>query len=244
MQSLSSFENQIKTFQDKFGVDIINAEQGSLGWLQTRLGVVTASEASKAVAKPGTETRNTYMCQLVAEVATGFVEEINSKYMAWGKMHEAAARASYEFQNDCEIENVGFIFKDETFREGASLDGFIKGTNKIIEIKAPYNPTNYIKFLVDDKIKPEYMWQYQFQMRVTGADVADFAQFDPRMNVSPFKAKTVWREPEFQNKFDELIPQFIMEMDTMLSMIGIKFGQQWSRLAGVKRDLATEDQAL
>lgn len=231
MKTLNNLEQQIKSFQDKFGVDIIKAEQGSLAWLQTRLGVITASEVHKAVAKLGTETRNTYMCQLVSEVATGFVEEINSKYLDWGKMHESAARASYEFQNDCEIENVGFIFKDDSFREGASLDGFIKGSNKIIEIKCPYNPTNYIKFVVEDKIKAEYMWQYQFQMRVTGADVADFAQFDPRMNVTPFKAITVERDPEYQKKFDEMIPQFISDMDTMLEMVGISFGDQWRRLA-------------
>lgn len=231
MKNLTNLEQQVKSFQDKFGVDIIKAEQGSLAWLQTRLGVITASEVHKAVAKLGTETRNTYMCQLVSEVATGFVEEINSKYLDWGKMHEAAARASYEFQNDCEIESVNFIFKDDTFREGASLDGFIKGSNKIIEIKCPYNPTNYIKFVVEDKIKAEYMWQYQFQMRVTGADVADFAQFDPRMNVTPFKAITVERDSEFQKKFDEMIPQFISDMDTMLEMVGISFGDQWKRLS-------------
>lgn len=238
MKTLNNLDQQIKSFQDKFGVDIIKAEQGSLAWLQTRLGVITASEVHKAVAKLGTETRNTYMCQLVSEVATGFVEEINSKYLDWGKMHESAARASYEFQNDCEIENVGFIFKDDSFREGASLDGFIKGSNKIIEIKCPYNPTNYIKFVVEDKIKDEYMWQYQFQMRVTGADVADFAQFDPRMNVTPFKAITVERDPEYQKKFDEMIPQFISDMDTMLEMVGISFGDQWRRLAAQKEGVA------
>ncbi|WP_291515746.1 lambda exonuclease family protein [Bdellovibrio sp. ArHS] len=231
MKTLNQIETQIKTFQDKFGVDLLTAEQGSLNWLYSRLGVITASEVSKAVAKLGSETRNTYMCQLVAEVATGVVEEINSKYMDWGKMHEAAARASYEFANDCEIQTVGFIFKDDTFREGASLDGFIKGQNKLVEIKCPYNPTNFIKFVVEDKIKAEYMWQYQYQMRVTGADVADFVQFDPRMKVSPFKALTVERDPEYQAKFDELIPQFLMDMDTMLEMIGIKYGDQWSRLA-------------
>ena len=50
MKTLANLENQIKSFQDKFGVDIIKAEQGSMAWLQTRLGVITASEASKAVA--------------------------------------------------------------------------------------------------------------------------------------------------------------------------------------------------
>lgn len=231
MKKLAEIENQIKTFQDRFGTDIIRAEQGSLAWLQTRLGVITASEVSKAVAKLGSETRNTYMCQLVAEVATGMVEEINSKYLDWGKMHERAARASYEFANDCEIKNVGFIFKDDTFREGASLDGIIEKQNKLVEIKCPYNPTNYVKFLVEDKIKAEYMWQYQFQMRVTGAEIADFVQFDPRMQASPFKSLTVERDDEYQNKFNDLIPAFISDMDAMLKTVGIEFGDQWKRLA-------------
>lgn len=230
MKTLSDIEAQVKTFQDKFGVDIIRAEQGSMAWLQTRLGVITASEVSKAIAKVGTDTRNTYMCQLVAEVATGVVEEINSKYIDWGRLNERAARASYEFEKDCKVDNVGFIFKDDNFREGASLDGVIESQNKVVEIKCPYNPTNYIKFLVDDKIKPEYMYQYQFQLRVSGAESADFVQFDPRMKVNPLKVLTVHRDQEIQDKFNELIPAFISDMDKMLEKVGINFGEQWKRL--------------
>ncbi len=227
MLNLDQYAKQIKSFQDKFGSDVILGEQGSEAWLQSRLGVITASEVSKAVAKVGTDTRNTYLCQLVAEVATGMVEEINSKYMEWGKLHEGSARAAYEFANDCEIQEVGFIFKDDSFREGASIDGFIVGQNKLVEIKCPYNPTNYIKFLMQDKIKAEYMWQYQYQMRVTGAEVADFVQYDPRMTVKPFKALTVEIDPEYQTKFDELIPAFISDMDKALKDLGISFGSQW-----------------
>ncbi len=231
MLNLDQYAKQIKTFQDKFGSDVILGEQGSEAWLQSRLGVITASEVSKAVAKVGTDTRNTYLCQLVAEVATGMVEEINSKYMEWGKLHEGSARAAYEFANDCEIQEVGFIFKDDSFREGASLDGFIQGQNKILELKCPYNPTNYIKFLTQDSIKAEYMYQYQYQMRVTGAEVADFVQYDPRMTVKPFKALTVEIDPEYQAKFDELIPAFISDMDKALNDLGISFGDHWKRLA-------------
>lgn len=231
MKTLAQIEKEVQIFKDRFGIDIISAEQGSMAWLQSRLGVITASEVSKAVAKVGTDTRNTYMCQLVAEVATGVVEEINSKYLDWGKMHEKAARASYEFSQDCEIQNVGFIFKDDSFREGASLDGFVKGSNKLIEIKCPYNPTNYVKFLVEDKIKAEYMWQYQFQMRVTGAEVADFVQYDPRMQVSPLKVLTVHRDEEYQDKFNQLIPPFIADMNALLANIGIEYGAQWKRLS-------------
>lgn len=231
MKSLAEIEKLNKTFQDKYGTNIVSADQGSLEWLQTRLGVITASEVHKAVAKFGTETRNTYMCQLVAEVATGMVEEINSKYLDWGKLNEQAARSSYEFANNCKIEPVNFIFRDDTFREGASLDGLISGTKKFVEIKCPYNPTHFIKFAVQEKTKAENQWQYQFQMRVTGADVLDFVNFDPRMTIGPLQFVTVEKDLKFQAKFDELIPQFIQDMDTMLAQLGLSYGAQWSRLA-------------
>lgn len=231
MKTLKEIENLNKSFQDKFGTDIVIAEQGSQGWLQTRLGVITASEVSKAVAKLGSETRNSYMCQLVGEIASGVTEEINSKYMDWGKLNEQAARSSYEFANNCRIEQVGFIFKDNSFREGASIDGFITGTNKLVEIKCPYNTANFIKFALQDKIKAEYQWQYQYQMRVTGAEVADFVQFDPRVISKPLKIITVEIDQEYQKAFDELIPLFISDMDGMLKTLGINFGDQWKRIA-------------
>ncbi len=230
MKTLKEIELINKTFQDKYGTNIVTAEQGSLEWLQTRLGVITASEVHKAVAKLGTETRNTYMCQLVAEVATGMIEEINSKYMSWGKLNEQAARSAYEFANDCKIEPVNFIFRDDSFREGASLDGLITGTNKFVEIKCPYNPTHFIKFAVQEKTKAENQWQYQFQMRVTGAEVLDFVNYDPRMTIGPLQFLTVEKDLKFQAKFDELIPQFIHDMDMMLAQLGLSYGSQWSRL--------------
>lgn len=232
---LKKFENQIKTFQDRFGTDIILAEQGSTAWLQCRLGVITSSEIGDAIAGIKTKTRNTYLCKLVAEVAAGMIEEINSKYMEWGKMHESAARASYEFKNNCVIDQTGLIFRDDTFREGCSVDGFIRGQNKVAEVKCPYNTTNYIKFLLNDDVKKEWALQCQHQMRCTGADVVDIIQYDPRMTVSPLHVLTFERDQKTQEMFDELIPAFIQDMDTMLEMIGIRYGAQWERLAVSER---------
>lgn len=235
----NQIEKQIKSFQDSFGIDLLSAEQGSVAWLQSRLGVITASEVSKAVAKPGSETRNTYMCQLVAEVATGAIEEIHSKYLDWGKLYEPKARATYEFDHGVEIQQVGFLFKDDSFREGCSLDGFIKGQSKAVEIKCPYNPTNYIKFLVEDSIKADYKWQYQHQIRCAKVDVIDFVQFYDGMAINPYKALTVERDEEFQAKLDELIPAFIHDMDLMLKKIGIEYGHQWKRIAKSENKLVS-----
>lgn len=231
MKNLADIEKQIKSFQDKFGTDIIKGEQGSMAWLQTRLGVVTSSEISDAVAGLKTKTRNTYLCKLVAEVSSGMIEEINSKYLDWGKLHEPAARATYEFENDCEIMQVPFIFKDDTFREGFSLDGIDLKTDRTVEIKCPYNTTNFIKFLLNDDVKKEWELQCQHQLRCSGAETAVIIQYDPRMVVQPYKTLEIERDPKTQKMFDETIPQFINDLDTMLGMLGIAYGDQWKRLA-------------
>lgn len=226
MKTLVEIGNTLSAFQKMFGFDALNVEQGSPDWLRLKLGVISASNASKVVAKVGSETRRTYMTDLVAQVCTGTIEEINSKYMEWGKQQESSARSAYEFENDLLITQVPFVFKDMSFREGCSPDGLVS-ESKGVEIKCPFNTQNFIKFLVDDEIKPEYVWQYQYTLRVMGADEWDFVQYDPRMKRTPMKTLTVKRDDEKQKILEDAVPKFIEEMDAMLNKIGIKFGEQW-----------------
>lgn len=232
MQILKKLENQVKTFQDRFGVDIVRAPQGSMEWLQTRLGVLTASNASKIVAKVDSETRKTYMLELVAQIATGTVEEINSKYLEWGKIHEAACRASYKFEHGVEVREVSFIFKDENFREGVSVDAIAFHHDGEVpnEYKCPYNTVHYLKFLLDSKIKNEYDWQTQFGMRVLGSDLYHVSQYDPRMTIQPFKTLIFEKDEKKQTTMNDAVPQFTSDMDKLLKDLGLEFGSQWSRL--------------
>jgi hypothetical protein len=229
MKKLSDINDLLKAFEKQYNVPVSEAQQGSAAWLQLKLGVISASNASKVVAKKDSETRNTYMCELVAQVCTGVIEELNFKQLDWGKSHEDAARSTYEFATDSHMSQVCFVFKDETFRAGSSPDGLID-SKKGAEIKCPWDSTNYIKFFVSDRIKPEWDWQNQFNMWITGATEWDFVQYDPRMKKSPIKILTVERDEKKQTTFDEAVPEFIHDMDKMLEKIGIKFGEQWMRI--------------
>lgn len=226
MKTLAEINALLDKFQKDYGLSVQNASQGTEEWFKVKLGVISASNASKVVAKKDSETRLTYMSELVAQVCTGLMEEINSKYMDWGNQHEDAARSSYEFSEGVNIVQVPFVFKDDSYREGCSPDGLVSET-KGAEIKCPFNSVHFIKFLAEDKIKPEYVWQYQYTLRVMGADEWDFVQYDPRMKKNPLKVLTVKRDPVKQEIFDELIPAFISDMDAMLAKIGISFGEQW-----------------
>jgi hypothetical protein len=234
MKTLAEIDKTLQEFERRFGLAIRGHQQLSEAWFHTKLGVVSSSSFSDAVAKKGTATRDTYMCKLISEVCTGVIEEINTKHMDWGTQHEIAARSAYEFAADTKLIPLTFVFKDNTFRVGCSPDGIVSPT-KGAEIKCPWNSTNYIKFLVGDAIKGEWTKQVQGAMWVMESDEWDVTMYDPRMKTKPLHTVTLHRDVEMHKQFDDLIPAFIEDMDKLLTQIGVKFGSQWEMLAKRER---------
>lgn len=218
----------LKDFERAHGIAAANAHQGSEDWQRLRLGVATASQASKIVAKRDSEARYSYLCELVAQVCTGEVKEFTTQEMQWGKDHEDAARSTFEFNTGNKIIELPFVFKDGRFREGCSPDGIIND-DKGIEIKCPFNTVHFIKFLDEARIKPEYQWQAQFTMRVMDAGEWDFGQYDPRMSAKTFHAIPIKRDEEKQKILADCVPQFLSDMDAILKKIGVTYGNQWKR---------------
>lgn len=229
MKSLKDVSRLYDAFQKKYGIAIADAQQGSTMWQILKLGVISASNVNKAVAKAGSETRNTYLAELCAQICTGTFDELNSKYLEWGHFHEDAARSYYEFSTGNEVKQLPFVFKDDSFRMGCSPDGIVNET-KGVEIKCPFNAVHFVKFLVEDKIKTEYVWQYQYSLWVMDATHWDFVQYHPSMKKNPMKILTVEKDEKTFKIFDELIPQFIEDLDKMLLKAGFRFGEQWERL--------------
>lgn len=200
-------------------------KQNTLEWLESKMGVISASEACKAIAKKGTDTRHGYLCQKVAEIATGEMPELNARALEWGKENEAAARALYELETNTTVSEVGFFYGLNK-RVGCSPDGIIEDLKKGVEIKCPFSSKVFIEVLTG-KIKPEYLIQCQFSMWVTGFETWDFVNFDPRMKKKMLHIQTLERDQKCMDRFDIEIPEFIAEMDTLLEIAGFKFGDQW-----------------
>jgi putative phage-type endonuclease len=207
-------------------LDTVNFEQGSPEWLKAKLGVISASNIAKVLAKKGTETRAGYVSELVAQIATGEMPEINGRALEWGTMQESVARSAYEFTQGVSVQEVGFIYgKDRRF--GCSPDGIISDKNKGLEIKCPYTSKVHVDFLAMDKIKLEYYYQVQFSLWVTGLETWDFCSYDPRFKTNILKVYTVEKDLELMERFEKEVPAFIEEMDVLLNKIGVKFGSQW-----------------
>lgn len=231
MSKLASYDKTLREFEKKFGLEVRSAKPNTERWLEMRLGVISASNASRAVSKKGSDTRNTYLCELVADVCTGVIEELNFKQTNWGKENEDAARSAFEFSTGQRMIPVTFVFKNTKFRIGCSPDGVIVPDEKPSEIKAPWDSTNYVNFLLNGVQKPEWKWQNQFTMWVMDADEMDVTHFDPRMKAKPIHTITVKKDNDMRKKLEDSIPELILDMDDMLKKVGVKFGEQWTRLA-------------
>lgn len=96
-----------------------------------------------------------------------------------------------------------------------------------LEIKCPYMSRRHIELIVDGRMDKDYMAQTQFQMWVMGTNKVDFHNHDPRMLKHTDHIVTVERSDVFMKKFDDAIPQFIMEMDAKLERLGFRFGEQF-----------------
>lgn len=210
--------------------EILLLDQGSDSWLNAKLGVISASRINDILPSRKTgkykESRQTYLLELVGQVATRSYDEINAKALEWGKTNEAAARAAYEFETGETVEQVGFIYNLDK-RIGCSPDGLIRGRNKGLEIKCPLTAKVHVDFLLNDKIKEEYQDQVQFSMLVSGADQWDFCSFHSKFKSQMLKVVTFERDPATQEMMIEEVHKFINEMDQALKKIGLKWNDQW-----------------
>ena len=154
-------------------------EQRTEEWFKQRLGHLTASRASDALAKPGTATRRNYAIQLVTERLTGLQgESFTNAAMQWGTEQEPIARAAYEAHTGVFVGQTGFHTHPTIKWLGASPDGF--AGDGLIEIKCP-NSNTHVDYLTSEEVPTKYKPQMMTQLLVTGRAWCDFVSFDPRL---------------------------------------------------------------
>lgn len=166
-------------------------DQRSFEWHDLRKGKFTASQIYRLMGLKGIgKTGESYVMEKVAEELGAEMPLVSTFAMDRGTEMEPYAKLHYMKAFDCKISPCSFIIAPWCDQAGASPDGIIKksGSQKLIEIKCPYNPVNHIQNLMIktmDELKnqrSEYYWQMQMQMAVMEIPVCDFVSYYPDIN--------------------------------------------------------------
>lgn len=183
-------------------------EQGTPKWLEVRKGKMTASNAT-AIANCGKGLK-TYARSIMAErYSSGDKEHFSSKDTDRGNEYEPVARQIYEFENDVEVEQIGFIELNEYV--GCSPDGLV-GENGGTEIKCINDP-KYFDILLDgeDAIDSDHMWQCQMNLLITGREWWDLIYYNPNYP----KSMCVFRILPDKDAFEQLEKGFLKGIEMM-----------------------------
>lgn len=196
---------------------VTGIEQGSDEWLELRAGKVTASNFSKVLSKGQGKTRNGYMYQLAAEILTGApAETFKNSAMEWGNECEPQARAMYELESDCDVEEVTFIHGREMV--GVSPDGLV-GDKGLLEIKCPATTTQIERYL-SGKFPTTYKAQVQGQLWVAEREWCDFVSFDPRIDgAASYLCLRVQRDDEYIESLSAEVDRFIKDLLNILEKL-------------------------
>lgn len=155
--------------------------QGSDLWIKCRLGIPSASCFDKIITPTGKESEQAdgYMMKLLAEIITGKPTDFEqTEWMIRGNEMEEEAMNFYSFQNDVELEKVGFITNDEGTM-GCSPDRLL-GEDGLVECKNPA-PHTHVRYILTGKLDSKYKPQLQGQLYIAEREFVDIISYQPDM---------------------------------------------------------------
>jgi len=187
-------------------------EQGTDEWFALRSGVVSASNFHKIITPTGkasTQARD-YMFQLIGQRVYQVCDKgYKSENMQNGNDREPQARALFEFINEVDVEQVAFVFKDESKKVGCSPDGLIDGSG--LEIKSPLLKT-HIEYSLSDTMPTKYYCQVQGSMWICETDHWYFMSYYPSTKEH---IVCVERDDSFIKSLETKIAKFVCQLDEL-----------------------------
>lgn len=156
-------------------------EQGTDDWLRARCGIPTASNFDQIITPTGkpSSSADRFMNTLLAEWVTGLPGGMEpTTWMQRGTELEPEARAFYELDRDADVEQVGFITRDDGMI-GCSPDGLVDDSG-MVELKVP-SPGVHVEYLLSQQLPGKYRPQVQGQLLIAEREWVDFMSYSPDM---------------------------------------------------------------
>ena len=187
----------------------VDVEQGGLEWMQERLGIPTASQFDRLVTpktKKPSSARAGYRAELLASWLMGQPHDWGStEWTERGNDLEPEARKFYEFERGVEVDEVGFVLRDDG-KTGGSPDGLVEDDG-ILEIKCPM-AVKHVRYLLGED--PDYTGQVQGYMYLTDRKWCDIMSYHE--NIPPVIHR-VERDEEHIAALVAVLDPFIEQLD-------------------------------
>jgi hypothetical protein len=187
----------------------LDVAQGSPEWFAARIGIPTASNFDKIITPTGKPSGQMagYAHRLIAEQMMGVsLDEATGDFLQRGTGMEDKARAYYELRRGTDVEQVGFILRDDR-RVGCSPDGLV-AADGMVEIKVPAAHT-HVGYLLDAG-GIGYKHQTQGGLWLAGREWIDTISYHDTM---PSALVRVWRDEEYIKTLARLVDQFLSFVD-------------------------------
>lgn len=200
---------------------IHECDQNSIEWDKARAGIPTGSAFSKLITSTGGVSKSLpeYAFDLAIAMKAGRPVDSfgGNKWTERGHEFEPIACADYEFNNDCNVELVGFI-TDDLNSYGASPDGLV-GDDGMVEIKC-LSAKEHLKILIahkeTGKTPPKHIQQTQGELLVTGRKWNDLFFFHPNYASLTIRIVPI---PEIVRALKMQIAEVIKQRDEILKTI-------------------------
>lgn len=169
--------------------------QGSEEWMQSRLGLLTASEIKLIVSPKLAAVRNdrerAHLYELMAQRITRYVEpHYIGEDMLRGHADEVEARILYA-QHYAAVEDMGFITNDRWgFTIGYSPDGLV-GADGLIECKsrrAKYQVQTIVECVTAGEVPADYLMQVQTGLLVSERSWCDLVSYSGGLPMAVMRA--------------------------------------------------------
>lgn len=192
--------------------------QGSVQWLDLRLGIPTASELGNLLTpefklREG-ETPRTYLAMKLAEDYLGHpLLDLNTFSVEQGTILEEQALPWLKLETDWPIKRVGFITTDDG-KFGCSPDGLI-GDDCGLEIKCP-SAHVHIKYLMNGVVPKDYLPQVHGGMYATGFKKWKFLSYRRNM---PALILEVARDEKIIGQIERALEKFHEDFEEGLKKV-------------------------
>lgn len=220
-------------------------EQGSKEWLVSRIGKFTGSRISELMSsgKKKDDIFGKVAMAYIYEVASersllpsylkdDYLFEIyqqmvttETKYTRFGHENEDLAVDKYQDSTGYAIEYVESVNHPTIPNFSASPDRIAitqESVRKVVEVKCP-TPKTYMLYKAEIKdnetlksVKPEYFYQIQAELAVTGLQEADFVVFCPFLR-NGIHIVSITRDESVQESFAFRIPEANKIIDNILN---------------------------